>query len=97
MFKIGDLVRFGGAAYTIVYVIDDYARLASVYTDGYFRTVSLGYLTAQENDIPQNDAGESWEVFCPRTGYTVATVGSEATAIAVCDNYPNLDYSRTGF
>jgi hypothetical protein len=51
----------------------------------------------QQNDVPQNDAGESWEVFCPRTGYTMAMCGSEATAIAICNNYPNLDYSRTGF
>jgi hypothetical protein len=50
-----------------------------------------------QNDMPQNDAGESWEVFCPRTGYTVAMVCTERDAIAICDNYPNLDYSRTGF
>jgi hypothetical protein len=27
----------------------------------------------------------------------MAMCGSEATAIAICNNYPNLDYSRTGF
>jgi hypothetical protein len=97
--KSGDMVRGGGLLATVVCVKEGAMGLLAFvqYQYGYSTWVKVDSLTPDANDVPQNMPGESWEVFCPRTSYTVAMCGTEATAIAICDNYPNLDYSRTGF
>lgn len=49
------------------------------------------------NDIPQNDPGESFDVFGQISNIAYYTVGTISRAQQICDTSYGLDYGRTGF